>query len=76
MPGIQWSQTTDVKRASAVTGSSAGVYHRAGRGPDPLANDDSQESLVDHQGGLLEMSWLVFAFSGPILWATSTHMDK
>jgi uncharacterized membrane protein len=22
------------------------------------------------------MSWLVFAFSGPILWAASTHMDK
>jgi drug/metabolite transporter (DMT)-like permease len=22
------------------------------------------------------MSWLVFAFSGPVLWAASTHMDK
>jgi drug/metabolite transporter (DMT)-like permease len=22
------------------------------------------------------MSWLIFAFSGPILWAASTHMDK
>src|SRR5260370_38887811 len=22
------------------------------------------------------MSWLVFAFSGPILWAISTHLDK
>jgi drug/metabolite transporter (DMT)-like permease len=22
------------------------------------------------------MSWLVFAFSGPVLWAISTHMDK
>lgn len=22
------------------------------------------------------MSWLIFAFSGPILWAISTHMDK
>jgi drug/metabolite transporter (DMT)-like permease len=22
------------------------------------------------------MSWLVFAFSGPILWAASTHIDK
>jgi drug/metabolite transporter (DMT)-like permease len=23
-----------------------------------------------------EMSWLVFAFSGPVLWAISTHFDK
>jgi uncharacterized membrane protein len=22
------------------------------------------------------MSWLIFAFSGPVLWAVSTHMDK
>ena len=22
------------------------------------------------------MSWLVFAFSGPVLWAISTHLDK
>ena len=22
------------------------------------------------------MSWLVFALSGPILWAISTHLDK
>jgi drug/metabolite transporter (DMT)-like permease len=22
------------------------------------------------------MSWLIFAFSGPVLWAASTHMDK
>ena len=22
------------------------------------------------------MSWLIFAFSGPILWAISTHLDK
>jgi hypothetical protein len=22
------------------------------------------------------MSWLAFAFSGPILWAISTHIDK
>jgi drug/metabolite transporter (DMT)-like permease len=22
------------------------------------------------------MSWLVFAFSGPVLWAISTHFDK
>jgi len=22
------------------------------------------------------MSWLIFAFSGPILWAVSTHLDK
>ncbi|MCL4437425.1 DMT family transporter [Patescibacteria group bacterium] len=22
------------------------------------------------------MSWLIFAFSGPVLWATSTHIDK
>src|SRR5258708_4680585 len=31
--------------ASVVTGSSARVYHRAGRRPDPLADDDSGESL-------------------------------
>jgi len=23
-----------------------------------------------------EMSWLIFAFSGPVLWAISTHLDK
>src|SRR5580704_16815047 len=28
--------------APVVTGSSAGVYHRAGRRPDPLADDDSE----------------------------------
>ena len=22
------------------------------------------------------MSWLIFAFSGPVLWAISTHLDK
>jgi drug/metabolite transporter (DMT)-like permease len=22
------------------------------------------------------MTWLIFAFSGPVLWAASTHMDK
>ena len=22
------------------------------------------------------MSWLFFAFSGPVLWAISTHLDK
>src|ERR1700739_47600 len=22
------------------------------------------------------MSWIVFAFSGPVLWAISTHLDK
>ena len=22
------------------------------------------------------MSWLAFAFSGPVLWAVSTHLDK
>ncbi|MCL5733229.1 MAG: EamA family transporter, partial [Patescibacteria group bacterium] len=22
------------------------------------------------------MSWLIFAFSGPVLWAASTHIDK
>src|SRR6516225_810361 len=27
-------------------------------------------------GGNTLMSWLVFAFSGPVLWAISTHMDK
>jgi hypothetical protein len=26
--------------------------------------------------GLTSMSWLPFAFSGPVLWAVSTHLDK
>jgi len=29
-----------------VTGSSAGACHRAGRRPDPLADDDDRERLI------------------------------
>src|SRR5579872_6029547 len=31
---------------------------------------------VSRQKELQKMSWLVFAFSGPVLWAISTHLDK
>ena len=31
---------------------------------------------ADWHGKRLPMTWLVFAFSGPVLWAISTHLDK
>ena len=31
---------------------------------------------VSRQKELQKMSWLIFAFSGPVLWAISTHLDK